>query len=785
MESGDTSVIGMLVLRIDPNKVIFPLIETWPVKSNTSESFIFHVEDDSIVYLSNLRYKPNASLRFKKSVTEEKLAATMAVRGYLETSDAIDYRGVPVFASMKKVPESPWFLIAKTDKDEIYEELNAQLLYVRIFIVLTILTSFFLFGMMWWQQRIRFYRQKLEGELERQALVKRYHHILKYANDLILLLNKDYTILEANDRVLETYQYERNELIGKNIKELLADSYKDRLSEDIKALNENGFSVFEALHKKRNGTEFPVEVSARKVVIEGVTYYQSIMRDITARKNSEETLRESEERFRKIFEDSPIGILITGKDLCILKANEAFCTMLGQTESELYGITFRDFTHPDNITDDEVAMLKLVAREIPVYHTEKRYIKKDGSVIWGSTTISLIRNSSDEVKFFMAMVEDITSRKVAESELEKSFSLQKATLESTADGIHVVDNAGKVVQYNQKFAEMWRIPPDVLKSGDDEIALQFVLRQLKHPTDFIDKVKTLYSDPEAITSDLLEFIDGRFFERYSQPQKIGGRSVGRVWSFRDITARKNAENELIAAKEKAEESDRLKTAFLHNVSHEIRTPMNAIIGFSTLLNEPGISETERQQYTDIIFQSGNQLLSIINDIVDLASIESGQVKINQSQINLNNTLRRIYDQFSYKEMPQKLALKLKIPPTLKDAEIITDNTKLVQILSNLINNSFKFTKSGWISFGYEPKDSFIELFVADTGIGIPAEHLSKIFDRFYQVDNTKSRKYSGTGLGLSISKAYVELLGGKIWVTSKPEEGTEFRFTIPYKMNDL
>jgi len=784
-EKTDTSVIGALILRIDPYKVLFPLIQSWPIKNSTSESFIFHVENDSIVYLSDLRHKPDAPLNFKKSVTEEKLAASMAVRGYLETSDAIDYRGVPVFASMKKVPESPWFLLAKTDKDEIYEGLKVQLRDVIIIIMLLIIITLFLCGGLWWQQRIRFYRDKLKRELERQALTKHYDYILKFANDLILLMDSDFKIIEANDKALDAYKYDRKELIGNNISIILADSFKNKFSENIKILNEIGFAIFDIVHKRRDGTEFPVEVSARKVDIEGVTYYQSIMRDITERKNSEEILLESEEKFRKVFEDSPIGMLLTGKDMGILRANSSFCKMLGYSESELYGSTFRRFTHPDYIPGDELELLKLVAMDIPVYHTEKRYFKNDGSIIWGSTTVSLIRNNSGEVHFFLAMVEDITSRKIAEAELEKSFSLQNATLESTADGILVVDTNGKIIQHNQKFAEMWKIPEEVLKLMKDEAALQFVLDQLKCPDDFIGKVKFLYSDPEAITSDLLEFNDGRFFERYSQPQKIGGRSVGRVWSFRDITARKKAENELIAAKEKAEESDSLKTAFLHNVSHEIRTPMNAILGFSVLMNEPGVSEAERHQYTDIIFQSGNHLLSIINDIVDLAGIESGQVRLNKNRINLNTVLRTLYDQFSYQKTLNNIILNLETPLALKNAEIITDSTKLVQILSNLINNAFKFTVKGKISFGYDMKDAFVEFFVRDTGIGIPAQHLSRIFDRFYQVDNTKSRQYSGTGLGLSICKAYVELQGGKIWVSSKPNEGTEFRFSIPYKKDDL
>ncbi len=186
-----------------------------------------------------------------------------------------------------------------------------------------------------------------------------------------------------------------------------------------------------------------MEISARKVEIEGVKYFQSICRDITERKFAEETLRESEERFRKIFEESPFSIAMAGKDLGIIRANSAFCKMLGYKEDELKIFTLKDFTHHDYIPGDDVSMLRLVAEEIPVYHTENRYIRKDKSVIWGSTTISIIRNNNDEVQYFLAMIEDITLRKKAETDLEKSFSLLKATLESTADGILVVDGKGR------------------------------------------------------------------------------------------------------------------------------------------------------------------------------------------------------------------------------------------------------------------------------------------------------------------------------------------------------
>jgi signal transduction histidine kinase len=296
-------------------------------------------------------------------------------------------------------------------------------------------------------------------------------------------------------------------------------------------------------------------------------------------------------------------------------------------------------------------------------------------------------------------------------------------------------------------------------------------------------VNKLYSEPVTRQYDTIEFRDGRFFERFSQPQIINGKTVGRVWSFRDITRNKKAEAQIIAARDKAEESDRLKTAFLHNISHEIRTPMNAIIGFSTLLNEKGLNEHERRQYTEFIFSSARQLLSIINDIVDIANIESGKIRLTLKRINVNSTLKMIYEQFSIRERSPGVRLEMKLSLSDSEADIISDETKLIQVITNLLSNAIKFTGKGSIEFGYTRKESVLEFFVNDTGIGIPEDHQERIFDRFYQVDDAATRQYGGTGLGLSICKSYVGLLGGEIHLKSKPGEGSSFTFTIPYNQN--
>ena len=656
-EQSDSSVFGLLIMRIDPQKVLYPLIQSWPSPSKTAETLLIRQEGDEIVYLNELRHVKNSELILRKPLSEESLPAAKVVNGIDGTINGIDYRGVPVVAAMKKIPGSPWYMVAKIDRKELLSSLDSQMTMVIVIIILFILATGSTLGILWWNQRVRYYREKYEIEQNRLALVKHFDYILKFANDSIFLADDKLNIVEANDHASEVYQYSYEEFIGMNIKQIRSHEFISGLNDQIKIIATSGSLTFETVHRRKDNTEFHVEISTRLVIIEGRKYYQAICRDIT-------------------------------------------------------------------------------------------------------------------------------SRKVAEAELEKSLSMLKATIESTADGILVVDSNGKIAQHNQKFLEMWNIPKEVIESGSDQVVLRSILDQLKDPDDFVKNVQQLYSEPETSKIDIIEFKNGRFFERFSQPQMINDKSVGRVWSFRDITESKKAEAQIIAAKEKAEESDRLKTAFLHNVSHEIRTPMNAIIGFSTLLNEPGLDEQELRQYTDFIFQSGKQLLSVINDIVDIANIEAGRTKVNMKTININFTLRSLKDQFSIKEISPGVVLNLKI--TLEDEEtnIITDTTKLIQILSNLLNNAIKFTARGSVDFGYDLKAGFLEFYVNDTGIGIPVEHQDKIFNRFYQVDDTISRKFGGTGIGLSICKAYVELLGGKIWFTSQSGKGSSFRFTIPYKVSN-
>jgi len=234
------------------------------------------------------------------------------------------------------------------------------------------------------------------------------------------------------------------------------------------------------------------------------------------------------------------------------------------------------------------------------------------------------------------------------------------------------------------------------------------------------------------------------------------------------------------AEQKAIESDRLKTAFLQNISHEIRTPMNSIVGFSELLKDKKLSESEKDQYLEMISKSSDQLLNIVNEVLDISLIETGNLSVNLRRVQLNNLMKEIY--LSYKPLINK-EISFTMSTGLSDtlSLILTDVIKIRQIISNLLNNAVKFTDKGHIGFGYTLEENELNFFIEDTGIGIPSDSHDKIFERFLKVGSDNERLYEGVGLGLAICKGNIDLLNGKIWMDSKPGKGSKFLFTIPYK----
>ena len=368
--------------------------------------------------------------------------------------------------------------------------------------------------------------------------------------------------------------------------------------------------------------------------------------------------------------------------------------------------------------------------------------------------------------------------KIATGKVLKSEAIFKAFMENTPAFVYIKDENLNHI-YKNKMVE------SVVKSTNkNELSSAKIIFE-PHVAEMLEQTDRKVLNSELKNIDLQYFCkmkdqeiwlhDYKFYLKLpNEKPVIGGISF-------DISIVKETEQELIKAKEQAEESDRLKSSFLANMSHEIRTPLNSIIGFSELLGDDDYGVEMKNSFISHIIANGNNLLNIISDIVDISKIESGEITIRKTTFQVENFLIEIKDMYELKAKEKQLSLKCFCSCNNKNEAIIViaDKERLVQVFNNLISNALKFTSEGHIEIGCYQSGEMVEFYVKDTGIGIPADYLEKIFVRFRQVEASYTRKYGGNGLGLAISKNLVELMGGKIRVESELGKGSTFYFTLP------
>lgn len=401
--------------------------------------------------------------------------------------------------------------------------------------------------------------------------------------------------------------------------------------------------------------------------------------------------------------------------------------------------------------------------------------------------------SSSEMKELYEQLQLSSETRIAEErdklrqaklELERSLSLLQATFEATVDGILAVDRDGNMVSMNQNFIKMWNIPAEIVASRNDEAALKHVLSQLSDPEVFLAKVQELYQTPEAESHDFIAFENGRCFERFSKPQRMGNEIIGRVWNFRDISRRRQTEAELLRAKEAAEAANRAKSTFLANMSHELRTPLSAIIGYSELLQEQAqlVGHTLFTPRLDKINVAANHLLAIINDILDLSKIEAGRMDLFRETFAVADLIEQTL--ITTRPLIEKNNNRLFFYLDPAIGTMHTDQAKLRQILLNLLSNAAKFTSNGHITLRVlaergEDLQQWVSFVVQDTGIGMSSEQIEYIFQPFTQADLSTTRQYGGTGLGLAITSRFCQIMGGSIGIESQVGLGSKFTVRLP------
>lgn len=497
-----------------------------------------------------------------------------------------------------------------------------------------------------------------------------------------------------------------------------------------------------------------------------------------------DALRKSEERFRSIFENSlAVMILVDPVTLRIVDANHAAEQFYGWKRPELSRMTI------DQINISPLAEITTVF-ENATKHKRTNFIFKHRLA---SGMVRDVEVFSSEVKidgkeYLHSIIHDITVQVKAQNELLRSERILRLFVEHSPAGIAMFDRDMKYIAVSNRYLTDYGISGlNVIGHSHYEIIPELPFEWIEiHKRCLAGAIEKSDADPFPRLNGKLDWVKWEIHPWYERNNEIGG-----IILFSEVvTQSKKAEQDLIIAKEHAEESDRLKSAFLANISHEIRTPMNGILGFSELLKMPGLGGELQQEYINIIEKSGKRMLNIINEIIDISKIESGQMKTFLTGVNINELVEYLYSFFNLEAEKKGIDLSYEVGLPAQNSFILTDKEKVYAILTNLVKNALKYTDSGSIEFGYKLRtvisasdqdEAKLELgfFVKDTGIGIPKDRHQAIFDRFVQADISDKRAFQGAGLGLSISKAYIEMLGGRIWVESVEGKGSAFYFTLP------
>ena len=537
------------------------------------------------------------------------------------------------------------------------------------------------------------------------------------------------------------------------------------------------------------------------------------------------TDRGSESRLRRAEIASGSGNWEIHLDSGKILGSEGAMRLYGLHDSELDLEAIRDIPLPEYRTILDNALKELISENKPYNVVFKAKNAKTGKIIDIHSTAEY---DSTSRKIF-GVIRDITEQKASEEQIRKKSQDLATLLEITMELLESSDRrtvlknilegakklvgleTGAVYSVQNETLILESTIPALPDNFPDEFRRALLVNHPNianalengRPVIVPDITKVTLTPQETVIITERDMRTLLFIPLIASGQNYGiivMGTQGRIHNFEDHEislcrtisniASLALENSILitnlkSARDKAEESDKLKTAFLHNISHEIRTPLNAIIGFTGFLDQPDLTDSDRSKFIEIIHQSNNQLLSIINDIFNVSHIEAGQVLLNEILTDIRTVLNNLYIQFLPGAENKGLGFKLDLKNFMEDGnKIITDEGKLIQILSNLISNAIKFTARGHITVGCSKECDTLKFYIEDTGIGIPESEHSRVFERFYQVDKSVSRVYSGTGLGLSISDAYVRLLGGKIKLDSSPGRGSVFSFEIPYKVPD-
>jgi len=597
-----------------------------------------------------------------------------------------------------------------------------------------------------------------------------------------LLISSDLKFIDCNDAAFKLLKYNsKSDIIGKSSFDISPEFQENGMlskkaaQEYVKKAIETGSIGFDWIHLTKTKQNVYLSISLTLLIINGENVLHVVWSDISKRVERERENR----KLTTTIEQSPITVVITDLDAKIEYVNPFFTKITGYKPEEVIDKNPRILQSGLTPFHTYVKMWdKLTKGE--TWFGEFTNKTKSGKVYVESCTILPIKDKDGKITNYVALKEDVTKKHEAEAQLTESENRFKSLFYENESILLLFDPSnGNIIEANDAACNFYGYSlPEMLKMSMFEFNTLKNDKLLKLLEKVRDGKKNHFIFQHKLKNGKIKDV-----ELYTGLLNSKGKEV--FYSIiHDISDSVKTKQELVKAKEKAEESDRLKSAFLANMSHEIRTPMNAILGFGALLQDNEISNEERDEFVEIINTSGNSLLEIINDIIEMSKIEAGQISINKKEAVVDQIVSTVFNQQSISANKKNIELRFVPDNIYRHITAMLDETKIKQILSNLVNNAIKFTDEGYVEMGYRIMEKEIEFYVQDTGIGISEENHHLVFDRFNKItwDTDGKTIYPGTGLGLSISKAFVEKMGGEIFFESEKGKGTSFHFVMPLEV---
>jgi PAS domain S-box-containing protein len=799
--------LGVLILQIDPHTYLYPFLQEWPAPSQSAETLLTHRDGEQVVYLNQLRFGQETALNLSFPLTDTNLPAVRAVLGETGIFEGVDYRGKTVIADLRAVPASPWFLVFKKDTTEVFAPLRERLWQtILLFGVLVLATGV---GLMlaWRQQRVNYYRARFETAESLRKSQEQYRELIEHASDGIFIADANWKYVEVNPSGCAMLGYTRDEILSKQISELIPPEDAAATPLHLDELRQGKTLLTEQRLIRKDGSLLPVEISGRRLP-DG--RFQSIVRDITERKQAEEKLIASEVRYRRLFEAARDGILILdAKTGQVVDVNPFLVEMLGFSREEFLGKELWELGFFKDIAANKANFLELQQKEYIRY--EDLPLETTNGRKFHVEFVSNIYQVNHH-KVVQCNIRDITERKQAEEALRESQEKFRIAQDMSPDGFTILrpvrDAQERVVDFTWVYenAAVAR-----LNGTDPEAVVGRRLLELfpsHRGTPFLRAYQQVAESGETCI-----FESGYSDESMTKPTSFRIVVVPMAGDIailaQDITERKRAEQQLANYTEHLEEmvdertrelrttheqlvrQERLATLgqVAGSIGHELRNPLGVISNaiYYLKMSQPEASGKTRE-YLDIIEKETRASDKIVTDLLDFTRVKSVDREPASVSKLVNQTLERY-------PVPPPIQVTLEIPADLP--KVFADPQQVVQVLGNLVANACQAmishpiqgqagfrqaqstsstTETGTgkrIKLSAFVHNDMIMIAVQDTGSGIPLENMAKLFQPLF---TTKSK---GIGLGLAVSKKLAEANGGRIEVESVVGQGSTFSVCLP------